>query len=138
MKVWITLDNHIVFDGETDNVGVEAQGELTRVADSVVLHYEEIGSDGDRTDVQITVSEERVSIRRMGPVSSLMILQTGIRHSCLFRTPAGILNMDALLLECDREDDGGGHLRFGWHYSLYVGPDAPADHHMTVTVRPME
>lgn len=137
MQVWITLNNHIVLDGVADEVGVEVQGELTRVADSVVLHYEETGSEGDLTDVQVTVSADRVSIRRMGPISSLMILQTGIRHSCLFRTPAGILNMDALLLECEQQDDGGGHLRYDWHYSLYVGPDTPADHHMTVTVRPI-
>ncbi|MBQ1211019.1 MAG: DUF1934 domain-containing protein [Clostridia bacterium] len=137
MNVWITLNNHIVFDGETDEVGVELQGELTRVADSVVLKYDEVGEGGEVTHVQITVSDDRVSIKRIGTVSSMMILQNGIRHSCLFRTPAGILNMDALLLEADKQEDGDTVI-WNWHYSLYVGPGEPADHHMTVTVRPIQ
>ena len=137
MKVWITLNNHLVFDGETDEVGVEVQGELARVADSVVLRYDEVGEGGDVTAVQITIADDRVSIKRMGHVSSLMILQRDVRHSCLFRTPAGILNMDALLLESDAQQDGDT-FAWKWHYSLYVGPDEPADHHMTVTVRPIE
>ena len=136
LKVWITLNNCITMDGQTDSVGVEVEGELEQLSPLNVLRYKEQDVDGSVTDVVNRAFPNVMSVLRNGPVSSAMLLEPGTRNPCSFRMPEGMLTLDVELLEYTHSLQGGIY-RWELHYLMYYGPTDPAEHRMVITARPM-
>ncbi|MBQ3133080.1 MAG: DUF1934 domain-containing protein [Clostridia bacterium] len=137
-SVWITLNNHITMDGQSDTVGIEVAGTCVYKdgADVYLPSYKEQDTDGTVTDVSVLLGADHGAVSRKGPVNSFMKLTAGKRETCTFETPMGNLLADVELLSCSREQQRDG-FRWELHYHMYFGPGEPADHHMIITAKPI-
>lgn len=134
---WITLDNTITMDGETETIGIEVEGTFSYsdAPDAYALTYVETDEDGSSTSVAVLLGAELVAITRKGPIRSLMRLAMDKRETFQVETPMGTITADTELCSCVRKKEGDRY-RFDLRYRLYFGPGEPAEHRMTITVKP--
>lgn len=97
-------------DTEPDSMELVTEGRLESQNGTLRLSYEEsilTGMDGTTTVFQ--VEPERVTLLRIGNVSSEMVFEEGRRHTSLYNTPYGSMEIGVLArrLRSTLAPDGG-------------------------------
>lgn len=83
-------------DGEMNEIEMVTEGKRYEKNGATYLVYEETslsGMEGSTTTLKIE-GEERVSMKRFGSASSLMVFEKGKRHSTDYQTPFGNFRME--------------------------------------------
>lgn len=81
-------------DAEPDTIELVTEGRLEGDSEGYTLSYQEspvTGLEGTLTTFQ--VEGERVTLMRMGEVTSQMVFQEGRRHLALYETPYGSMTI---------------------------------------------
>ncbi len=104
-------------DQEDDTIELVTAGRLTsHGADGYLLSYEEselTGLEGTRTTFR--VQQDKVSLIRTGAVCSQMIFELGRKHTSLYQTPYGSMEVGISAKEIDVGlNDHGGHLHIDY------------------------
>lgn len=99
-------------DGEKDKIEVITEGSLTCEDDRIVIVYPEYNNAADpskRSDTTVTLTDGILTIQRDGEMSSDLVLEKGVRHECLYRTPMGQLFIGIFTdnLKADISEHGG-------------------------------
>ena len=110
-KVLLTIKGAQVVDGETDSTELQTTGFMTVQNGKYYLTYDETdatGFGGCKTVIKIE-NDNRISMQRYGTYQSLLIMEKGCRHQCLYGTQMGELTIGVYthLLETNLKDDGG-------------------------------
>ena len=90
-RYMITVVGKQTVDGDTDTIEVITTGDMTIADGKVTIIYPEYAQDEPSkvTDTTVTLEGGVLSIDRQGEMSSHLILEQGVRHECLYRTPVG-------------------------------------------------
>lgn len=120
---------------EPEEVELFTTGTLCRSGEGWRIAYEEseaTGFEGCRTLVEVTDDLRRATMTRIGPASSQLIIERGVRHQCNYDTGFGSLIIGVLgdrILSTLTEE--GGLLEFA--YSLDVNASLASEN--TVSIR---
>ncbi|MBQ3264629.1 MAG: DUF1934 domain-containing protein [Ruminococcus sp.] len=87
----ITVIGKQTVDGESDQIEVITEGDLTVENGIITITYPEYSEDTPTktSDTAIKLDKGVLSIDRQGEMSSHLILEQGKRHECLYQTPMG-------------------------------------------------
>lgn len=96
--VMITIQGAQHYAGmESDNIELVTEGKLAEAGGALRLSYEESELTGMAgTTTIFHVEPERVTLLRMGSVSSEMVFEEGRRHMSLYDTPYGSMEVGIL------------------------------------------
>ncbi len=79
---------------DSDSMELVTEGKLEQVDGALQLSYEESELTGMKgTTTIFHVEPEKVTLVRVGPVSSEMVFQQGKRHMSLYKTPFGSMEI---------------------------------------------
>ena len=94
-NVIITIRGMQNYEGQdSDSMELVTEGRLEQVGDALQLMYEESEITGMKgTTTIFHVEPEKVTLVRVGPVSSEMVFQQGKRHMSLYKTPFGSMEI---------------------------------------------
>lgn len=94
-NVIITIQGMQNYEGQdADSMELVTEGRLEQVGDALQLSYEESELTGMKgTTTIFHVEPDKVTLVRVGPVSSEMVFQQGKRHMSLYKTPFGSMEI---------------------------------------------
>jgi uncharacterized beta-barrel protein YwiB (DUF1934 family) len=115
--VIISIKGKQTMDAQEDAIELVTSGRLTSHGkDGYLLSYEEselTGLEGTRTTFRI--QDGKVSLIRTGTVCSQMIFELGRKHTSLYETPYGQMEIGISAKNIDVGlDDHGGHLNIDY------------------------
>ena len=117
-NVIISIRGQQAFEG-TDEDAIElvtAGRMIPHGTDGYVLSYEEsalTGLEGTRTTLR--VQPNKVSMTRTGAVTSNMVFELGQKHTSLYNTPFGSMEIGISAKEIDNGlSENGGHLKIDY------------------------
>ena len=135
-EVLINIASIQTQEDESEDVELFTTGLLSPTEDGWRITYEEseaTGFEGCRTLVDVTDDLRRVTMTRVGPASSQLIIERGVRHQCTYDTGYGSLIIgvlgDRILSSLTGE---GGVLEFS--YSLDVNASLASENTVTISV----
>ena len=105
---------------ESQTVQVVTEGTMKTEGDTVYLSYEESEVTGmEGTTTVFHVEPERVTLLRMGNVSSEMVFEEGRRHMSLYSTPYGSMEVGILARKLRSTlDQNGGKLEINYDIEI--------------------
>lgn len=110
-KFYIEVRNKQVIDGETGIVEEMAEGSYDRRNGKVYIRYKTL-EDGAETSTAIITGDDRVTIKRAGAVSSVMVYKRGEKTNFVYRMPYGLVNMEIYTEKLAAAfDENGGTLK---------------------------
>ena len=128
MKAAITVVGTQRMDGDCAQIRQEAVGTVTRTPDACQIVY-----TADEMKTTVTVQPPQVTVARVGTYSSVLILEMGQAHDCLYRTPYGMFDLTVTANAIQNElTDGFGRLYLS--YSLDMG-GAATENEIEITVK---
>ncbi len=90
------------------------------------------GMDGSITE--ILADDRFVIMKRGGPFSGSMIFESGTRHLCRYKTPAGYMDMSVSTSEIkNRMTDKGGTIKL--RYLLEIGGELISENDFNIKVK---
>ena len=135
-KVLLSITGTQTVNGDTDSTQMQTTGYMTVQNGKYYLTYQETQATGvpECTTVIKVDGEHKVSLQRFGPFQSLLIMEKGRRHQCLYGTPEGDLTIGIFthFLETSLRDDGGEiHVA----YSLDVNTALASENRVDISVK---
>ena len=124
------------FDGMTpDATELMTVGVMALEGDEITLTYQETELTGMAgTTTGVIVRGDRVELRRTGGINSQIIFQLGKRHSSLYETPWGTIQVDvATTALSHRLTSRGGVMDI--RFSIAVDHQVTGENHFKVRVR---
>lgn len=93
--VEITFLGEQYAEGEADNCLLKAKGTLEKTETGYVLAYTEPDEEMGNSKSEIIVhSTKKVELKRSGAYTTVFLIEEGKKHTCLYKTPFGEMNMD--------------------------------------------
>ena len=121
IPVMIHLASLVSYDGVADDpIQMITSGLLFPGDAFSILRYQEVLSgEGDsgmsKSDVQMVLKKDQVTMNRIGEYANTMLFQKNRRYETVYRTPYGEMNMSVFSREVrwiQRDDGGSIHLRY--------------------------
>ena len=132
VTVWLRSSQAFEGFGE-ETVEQTVQGALKRSSRGYTLTYWEGEDTGlGRTRTTLEVEEGRVTLIRMGELSSQMVFETGQIHRSDYRTPYGVLPLEVHTHSL-RADVDGGEIAIDYH--ITIGPQQSGRTRLRLTIR---
>ena len=105
---------------DSDNIELVTEGKLEDAEGALRLSYQESELTGmEGTTTVFHVEPERVTLLRMGNVSSEMVFEEGRRHMSLYSTPYGSMEVGILARKLRSTlDQNGGKLEINYDIEL--------------------
>ena len=105
---------------DSDNIELVTEGKLEDAEGALRLSYQESELTGmEGTTTVFHVEPERVTLLRMGNVSSEMVFEEGRRHMSLYSTPYGSLEVGILARKLRSTlDQNGGKLEINYDIEI--------------------
>ena len=105
---------------DSDNIELVTEGKLEDAEGALRLSYQESELTGmEGTTTVFHVEPERVTLLRMGNVSSEMVFEEGRRHMSLYSTPYGSMEVGILARELRSTlDQNGGKLEINYDIEI--------------------
>lgn len=121
-------------EGEKETVELLTCGRFYRRNNSYWLSYREsetTGFEGHKTTLR--VEENRVTMRRSGPMSTQLIVERGCRHQCLYETGYGAMTVgiNGRAIRSTLTDDGG---ELDFSYSMDINTALASEHRVIIKV----
>ena len=135
-KVLLTITGTQTVDGDTDSSQLQTPGFMTVQNGKTYLSYTETeatGFPGCTTVIKVE-TDKKVTVQRYGPHQSLLIMEKGCRHQCLYGTTEGevTIGISTHHLTTDLREDGG---EIHAAYSLDVNTALASENRIDITVR---
>ena len=128
MKATITVTGTQTMDGDRAEIRQQAVG-MVRETDGVYR----IVYTADEMKTTVTVEPSQITVSRVGTYSSVLILEMGQAHTCLYRTPYGMFDLTVTANRIENElVDGLGRLYLS--YELDMG-GAATKNEIEITVK---
>ena len=128
MKAAITVIGTQYTDGDRAEICQEAVGLVRHTADGYNITYK-----ADEMKTTVTVASSQITVSRVGSYSSVLILEMGQAHTCLYRTPYGMFDLAVTAKQIENElIDGFGRLYVS--YELDMG-GASTQNEIEITVK---
>lgn len=135
-KVFLTIKGTQTVEGETDFLELQTMGFMSRRNGKYYLSYEETeatGYPGCNTVVKIE-GTSKVSMQRFGDSQSLLIMEKGQRHQCLYSTQAGDLTVGIYTHHLRTNlDEAGGEVHVA--YSLDINTALASENKVDISVK---
>lgn len=135
----ITIHGTIEQETGSDSVKLMTRGSFVQRGGKYFISYREsetTGFIGCTTMVKVE-GQARVSMTRVGPMPSQIIIEKGRRHVCHYDTSHGALSLGVSADEIEsRLTSKGGKLRFS--YSLDVDTESLSRNIVDITVKPVQ
>ncbi len=109
-------------------------GTLEQTAQGFVIRYQESADIGyENSTVSVTASPEMIIIERTGAVSSVLYIEKGKKHHCVYGTPYGdfTVGTNAYEIDCGLNESGG---RLYFKYSIDINSDFISENELTLVV----
>lgn len=105
---------------DSDNIELVTEGKLEDAEGALRLSYQESELTGmEGTTTVFHVEPERVTLLRMGNVSSEMVFEEGRRHMSLYSTPYGSMEVGILARKLRSTlDQNGGKLEINYDIEI--------------------
>ena len=105
---------------DSDNIELVTEGKLEDAGGALRLSYQESELTGmEGTTTVFHVEPERVTLLRMGNVSSEMVFEEGRRHMSLYSTPYGSMEVGILARKLRSTlDQNGGKLEINYDIEI--------------------
>ena len=125
-------------DGSPDTVELLTCGRFYRRNNSYWLSYDEsetTGFEGHKTTLHI--EKDKVTMRRSGLSESQLVVQSGIRHQCLYDTGFGAITVGVNGRAVKSTlDDNGGVVDFS--YSMDINTALTSENRVIIKVTPQQ
>ena len=120
--------------GERQTYRSTHRGEVDETANMRTLRYTEEDEAGGRCDVQLTAAGGIVRLSRRGESASQLFLAPGERHSSLYETPYGTMELDVQTHEASWAAQGNSSCIL-LRYDVYLQGELLSKNRITVTYR---
>lgn len=110
------------------------EGTLEQTADGIMLRYDENADIGyENSSVSVTASPERIVIERTGAASSILYIEKGKKHYCVYGTPYGdfTVGTHAYEINCGLSEEGG---TLEFKYSVDVNSEFVSENELKLVV----
>ena len=139
MKYLITITDEHTVDGEKESSEAMLTGTLNVFADSYKIRYREVSEGLEDCFVTLKYDENRnnVEMTRTGSYNTQMLMEKHCRHTCVYMTPAGRIDLGVYTndIYSDMNEDGGT-LKFS--YSLDINGELLSENRLTLTLKKTE
>ncbi|MDO5145566.1 MAG: DUF1934 domain-containing protein [Eubacteriales bacterium] len=130
-KLHLTVRGVQTAFGQEDISEICVPGEYFRKGDVHYVFYSEHTEEGLVLKNRLTITPEKVELRKTGNGSSILLFRQGSTESCRYQSPAGMLNLTSdtkkIKFRCGEQDF---HLTL--KYSFYMTGLLMSDYHLTV------
>lgn len=133
-NVNIFIKSRASTENDCDESEFFTEGTLEQTADGIKLSYEENAQIGfENSRVSVTAAEDRVVIERTGAASSVLFIEKGKKHCCVYGTPYGdfTVGTHAYEINCGLSEDGG---TLEFKYSVDVNSEFISENELRLIV----
>ena len=128
MRAVITVIGTQRVDDDCAQIRQESIGMVKQTAEETSIVY-----TAEKMKTTVTIQPPQVTVSRVGEYSSVLILEKGQAHNCLYRTPYGIFDLTVKTNDIQNElIDGLGRLYLS--YTLDMG-GATTENEIEITVK---
>ena len=135
LKADITILSAATSDGERDETEFFTVGTYSEEENGFVIKYDENAEVGyESCHVTITANGESVIIERSAPAPSVMTVEKGKKHHCLYGTPYGdfMMGINAFDVKNNLSPIGGTlYLK----YSIDINSDFVSENELNIRVK---
>lgn len=135
LKADITILSAAVTEDDRDETDFFTVGTYSEDEDGFVIRYSENAEIGyESCHVTITAKGESVIIERSAPAPSIMTVEKGKKHHCLYGTPYGdfMMGINAFEVKNNLGSDGGTlYLK----YSIDINSDFVSENELNIRVK---
>lgn len=131
----ITLISKAKTEDDCDETEFFTVGNYSAQEDGFVIMYSENADIGyDACRITITVKESAVTIERSAPAPSLLTVEKGKKHHCLYGTPFGdfMMGINAFDVKNELTAEGG---KLYLRYSIDINSDFVSENELNLTVK---
>lgn len=135
----ITINGVMEQKGEYDSIELMTKGNFVRRGNSFFISYKESDATGYKdclTTVKVEDGGDKISMLRIGPAPSQLIIEKGRRHVCHYETGQGALSLgvSADEIEYNLTEEKGGTVNFS--YMLDTDTVSLSKNSVKITVKP--
>ena len=128
MRAAITVIGTQYTDGDRAEIRQQAVGMVRKTDEGYHIVY-----TADEMKTAVSVEPSQITVSRVGAYSSVLILEAGQAHTCLYRTPYGTFDLTVTATKIENElTDGLGRLFLS--YELDMG-GATTQNEIEITVK---
>ena len=132
-SAYITIKGVQKADGVRNVTEFKTDGLFERKKDAYFIYFDEIDERDVKTKTVIRVTDDSMSLRRVGSVSETMMLRKNERHIMQYGTEVGELmfGVNTKDLKCRLDEKGG---RITVKYDLEYNSSLMSEHGLSITV----
>ena len=133
-SVKVSLKTIIHDPNEREQIDVVANGRLSKKDDTYVLQFNETTEDGNSVRNMVTISKNKISIKRSGYVRMNQIFREQMMTESTYYHPFGMMRMETTTERMDvhvSEDGKKGNIHIS--YLLSLNEQEPQKHEMALT-----
>ena len=122
-------------EGEENTIELFTEGKLYTKNGSYYLVYDETeisGMEGSTTTLKI--QGKKVSMKRFGSNSSILIFEMGQRHRTEYVTAYGGMTLEVITDKVDVDISETGKGKINLFYKLNLANDMESDNHLTIDI----
>lgn len=133
-NVNIFIKSSVSTENDHDESEFFTEGTLEQTADGIKLSYDENEQIGfENSHVCVTASPEKIVIERTGAANSVLYIEKGKKHCCVYGTPYGdfTVGTHAYEITCGLDEDGG---TLEFKYSVDVNSEFISENELRLVV----
>lgn len=138
MKYIINIKDVHTLDGEKEESEAVLTGTLSIYGSSYKIRYREISEGLEDCFVTLGYDENgNVEMTRSGAFTTHMLMERHVRHTCVYNTPAGSINLGVYTNDIFSDiTQDGGMLKF--NYTLDINGELLSENTLTLTLKKTE
>ncbi len=136
MNVKVTLKTVISDENNREHIDVSAEGKYYEKDETYVLLFNEKDPDGNNVRNMITISEDKVVVKRTGHVKMNQIFREGQRTESTYYHPFGTMRMETETKQIDfNRENNGRQGSLDITYLLRLNEQEPQNHQLSLTYK---
>ncbi len=131
----ITIISKARTEEDCDETEFFTVGSFSETEKGFVVKYSENADIGyDSCSITMTINGESVTIERSAPAPSILTVEKGKKHHCLYGTPYGdfMMGINAFEVRNELTSDGG---KLYLKYSIDINSDFVSENELDITIR---